>query len=152
MLGGFNIHVNNPEHLDTIIVNDFLELFDLISITTFPTHVFRHTLDLVITSCHRLIKSIKQGHFLSDHCFVDSTLHVSRPVPPKKLIKFCNLKTSTAFNFTQIYGIVWRTNQNNWTIKLSNTTQNYVRSLISMHQSKRRESGTVTMNPGSMIK
>ena len=88
MLGDFNIHVDNPEHPDTIISNDFLGSFDLINITTFPTHVSRHTLDLVITSSHGLIKSIKQGFFLSDHCSVDSTLHVSRPVQPEKLIKF----------------------------------------------------------------
>ena len=100
------------------------------------------------------IKSIKQGHFLSDHCFVDSTLHVSRPVPPKKLIKFHKTppKTSTVLNFTWTCGIAWRTKLNNYIIKLSNTTQNYMRSWISMHQSKRRESGTVTINPGSSDK
>ena len=92
MLDDFNIHVNNPEHPDTIIFYDFLESCDLINFTTFPTHVSIHTLDLVITSSYRFIKSIKQGHFLLDHCFVNSTLHVSRPVPPKKLIKFCKHK------------------------------------------------------------
>ena len=40
---------------------------------------------------------------------------------------------------------------NNCMIKLSNKTQNYMRSWISMHLSKRSESGTVTINPGSMI-
>ena len=63
MLGDFNIHVDNPEHPDTIIFNDFLESFDLINFTTFATHASRYTLDLVITSSHGLIKSIKQGHF-----------------------------------------------------------------------------------------
>ena len=58
MLGDFNIHVNNPEHPDTVIFNEFLESFDLINFTTFPTHVSRHTLNLVITSSHELIKSI----------------------------------------------------------------------------------------------
>ena len=36
MLGDFNIHVDNPEHPDTVIFNDFLESFDLINFTTFP--------------------------------------------------------------------------------------------------------------------
>ena len=90
MLGDFKIHVGNPEHPDTVIFNDFLESFDLINFTTFPTHTSRHTLDLVITSSHELIKSIK--HFLLDHCFVDATLHVSRSVPPKNPIKFCKPK------------------------------------------------------------
>ena len=32
------------------------------------------------------------GHFLSDHCFIDATLHVSRIELLKKQIKFCKLK------------------------------------------------------------
>ena len=109
MLDGFNIHVNNPEHPDTVIFNDFLESFDLTNFITFPSHVSRHTLDLVIMSSHRLIKSIKQGHFLLDHCFVDSTLHVSRPVLPKKIIKFCKLKS---INSTQIHTDLWECLEN----------------------------------------
>ena len=104
MLGDFNIHVNNPEHPGTVIFNDFLESFYLIYFTTFPTHVSRHTLDLVITSSHGVIKSIKQGHFLLDRCFLDSTLHVSRPVPQKKLIKFHKLKN---INSTQLHLDLW---------------------------------------------
>ena len=92
MLGDFNIHIDKPEHPDTATFNDFLESFDLVNYTTFPTHISRHTLDLVITSSHRLIKSIEQGHFLSDHCFIDATLHVNRIVPLKKHVKFHKLK------------------------------------------------------------
>ena len=86
MLGDFNIHMDKPEHPDTITFYDFLESFDLFNFTTFPTHISNHTLDLVITSSHRLIKSIEQGHFLSDHCFVNVILHVSRTEPLKKQI------------------------------------------------------------------
>ena len=42
MLGDFNVHVNNPEDPDTVIFNDFLESFDLINFTLFPTHVQTH--------------------------------------------------------------------------------------------------------------
>ena len=92
MLDDFNIHTDKPEHPDTVIFNDFPESFDLIAFTTFPTHISKHTLDLVITSSHRLIKSIGHGHFLSDYCFVDITLHVSRTEPLKMPIKFCKVK------------------------------------------------------------
>ena len=92
MLGDFNIHVDNPELPDTVIFNNFLESFELINFTTFPTHISKHTLYLVITSSHRLIKSIGQGHFLSDHCFVDVTLHVSRTIPPRIPTKFHKLQ------------------------------------------------------------
>ena len=100
MLGDFNIHMDKPEHPDTVIFNDFLKSFDLINLTTFPTHIYKHTLDLVITSSHRLIKSIGQGHFLSDHSFVDVTLHVSRTEPLKIQLSFVNLKISIVLYFT----------------------------------------------------
>ena len=64
MLGDFNIHMDKPEHPDTVMFNDFLQSFDLINFTTFPTHISKHTLDLVITISHRLIKSIGTGPFL----------------------------------------------------------------------------------------
>ena len=56
MLGDFNIYMDKPEHPDIAIFNGFLESFDLINFTTFPTHISKHTLDLVIKSSHRLIK------------------------------------------------------------------------------------------------
>ena len=99
MLGNFNIHMDKPEHPDTITFNEFLESFDLFNLTTFPTHISKHTLDLVITSSHRCIKSIEQGHFLSDHCFIDVTLHLSRTEPLKKQIKFCKLKNINSTQF-----------------------------------------------------
>ena len=92
MLGDFNIHMDKPEHRDTVIFNDFLESFDLINFTTFPTHISKHTLDLVITSSHSLVKSIGQVHFFSDHCFVDVILHVSRTEPLKIPVKYHKLK------------------------------------------------------------
>ena len=99
MLGDFNIHMDNSEHPDTATFNDFLESFNLVNCTTFPTHISKHTLDLVITSSHRLIKSIEQGHFLSDYCFVDATLHENRTEPLKKHIKFCKLKNINSAQF-----------------------------------------------------
>ena len=92
MLGDFNIHMDKPEHPDTVTFNDFLESFDLVNYTTFPTDLSRHTLDLVKTNSYGLIKSIEQGHYLSDHCFLDITLHVNRTEPIKKQIKFHKLK------------------------------------------------------------
>ena len=50
MLGDFNVHMDKPEHPDTATFNDFFESFDLVNFTTFPMHISKHTLDLVITS------------------------------------------------------------------------------------------------------
>ena len=99
MLGDFNIHMDKPEHPDTVTFNDFFESFDLVNYTTFPTHTPRHTLDLVITNLHRLVKSIEQGHFLPNHCFVDAILHVNRTEPLKKHITFCKLKNIISAHF-----------------------------------------------------
>ena len=41
MLGDFNIHMDKPEHPDTVTFNDILESFDLVNYTTFPTHLSR---------------------------------------------------------------------------------------------------------------
>ena len=98
MLGDFNIHMDKPEHPDTVTFNDFLESFDLVNYTTFPTHLSRHTLDLLIISSHGLRKSIEQGHYLSDHCFIDITLHVNRTEPIKNKSSFANSKTSAMLN------------------------------------------------------
>ena len=46
MLRDFNIHMDKPDHPDTATFNDFLESFDLVNHTTFPTHISRHTLNL----------------------------------------------------------------------------------------------------------
>ena len=48
LIGDFNIHMDNPEDLDTIIFNDFLDSLDLINLVNFGTHTSNHTLDLVI--------------------------------------------------------------------------------------------------------
>ena len=68
MLGDFNIHMDKPEHPDTVTVNDFLESFDLVNYTTFPTHLSRHTLDLVITNS-------KSFYWCSD---MKNTAHVNQ--------------------------------------------------------------------------
>ena len=99
VLGNFNINMDKPEHPDMVTFNNFLESFNLFNFTIFPTHISKHTLDLVITSSHRLIKSIEQGHFLSDHCFIDVTLYISRTEPLKKHIKFCKLKNINSAQF-----------------------------------------------------
>ena len=84
----FNIHMDNPENPDTIIFNDFLESFGLTNFVSFPTHQSNHTIDLMITHHSSIIKSVRQGEFFSDHCFINANLHIDRPILPKKN---CNL-------------------------------------------------------------
>ena len=43
MLGAFNIHMDKPEHPDTVIFNDFLESFDLINTSLHFPHIYPNT-------------------------------------------------------------------------------------------------------------
>ena len=77
LIGDFNIHVDDPEDLDTITFNDFLDSLDLINLVNFGTHTCNHTLYLVIQSNSLKVNSnTLQGHFLSDHAFILHTLKV----------------------------------------------------------------------------
>ena len=49
ILGDFNIHVNDQDDLDNILLQDWLEASGLINHVTFPTHISGNTLDLVLT-------------------------------------------------------------------------------------------------------
>ena len=40
LIGNFNIHMDDPEDLDTITFIDFLDSLDLINLVNFRTHTF----------------------------------------------------------------------------------------------------------------
>ena len=92
LTGDFNIHMDNPENPDTIIFNDFLESFGLTNFVRFPTHQSNHTIDLMISHHSSIIKSVRQGEFFSDHCFINANLHIDWPIPPKKILTYQKLK------------------------------------------------------------
>ena len=77
LLGDFNIHMDNPEDLDTITFNDFLDSLDLINLINFGTHTSNYTLDLIIQSrSFKVNSNTLQGHFLADHAFIHHTLKI----------------------------------------------------------------------------
>ena len=49
ILGDLNIHMDDLQHPDTIIFNDFLDSFNLKNHVSFHTHTSKHYLDLCIT-------------------------------------------------------------------------------------------------------
>ena len=100
LTGDFNIHMDNPENPDTIIFNDFLESFGLTNFVSFPTHQSNHTIDLMITHHSSIIKSVRQGGFFSDHCFINANLHIDWPIPPKKIVTYRKLKKLTKSSST----------------------------------------------------
>ena len=77
--GDFNIHMDNPNNLDTKNFTQVLADFGLISHVSGPTHIGGHTLDLVITRQEStLVKSVRAEDIISDHlmlCFTHSLHH-----------------------------------------------------------------------------
>ena len=79
-VGDFNIHVDDSSDSDTITFMDLLDSYNMLNKVTFPTHVKHHSLDLVIENRdNTVVTHVKEGLFLSDHCFVHSTLDIITP-------------------------------------------------------------------------
>ena len=89
LIGDFNVHMDDPEDLDTITFNDLLDSLDLTNLVNFGTHTSNHTLDLVIQSNSFKVNSkTLQGHFLLDHAFLHHTLKVEKDPPPTHMANF----------------------------------------------------------------
>ncbi|KAJ8018487.1 RNA-directed DNA polymerase from mobile element jockey [Holothuria leucospilota] len=76
ILGDFNIHVDDQCDPSTLRFTGLLDSFDLENKASSPTHTSGHTLDLVITRSNSRIDvtSVLADHFLSDHCFIHTSL------------------------------------------------------------------------------
>ena len=82
-IGDFNIHVDedNPE---TTNFNDFMESFNLKNLVSFSTHIYQHTLDLVLDDRDNpIVQGVTKGHLQLDHNFIHMIMAVSRPNPDK---------------------------------------------------------------------
>ena len=87
LVGDFNVHVDNPDNPDTILLKDLLASYNLVNRINFPTHKLQHTLDLIIDNGdNSLIMSTSRGLLISDHSFVHCTLNVKHPLPSPKTI------------------------------------------------------------------
>ena len=83
MIGDFNIHMDDPLDSDTILLNDFLDAFNLTNKVDFPTHRSGHQVDLILTSrASATVHSILQGHQLADHNVLHAYLQVPYPKHP----------------------------------------------------------------------
>ena len=93
MIGDFNIYMDITDDPNTITFNDFLDSFNLHNHVNFPTHKCLHYLDPVITNTNwNIMHTVKQGHMLSDHDFIDCSLHIENPKPQTKTITYRKLK------------------------------------------------------------
>ena len=93
LVGDFNVHVDNPDNSDTILLDDLLASYNLVKRVNFPTLKLQHTLDLIIDNGDNLlIMSTSRGLLISDHNFVHCTLNVKHPLPSPKTIQYRQIK------------------------------------------------------------
>ena len=99
LIGDFNIHIDSPEALDTILFNDFLDSLNLKNLVYFSTHFSNHSIDLIIIDKNlSLISHPRRGHMLSDHHFILADLQIITQPPPIKTIKYRKLKSTSPSN------------------------------------------------------
>ena len=58
-------------------------------------------LDLFITLQSSVIKSVSQGEFFSDHCFINALLHLDCPTPKPKTVSYRKLKGINTIEFNK---------------------------------------------------
>ena len=93
MIGDFNIHMDITDDPNAITFNDFLDSFNLHNHVNCPTHKSLHYLDLVITNTNwNIMHTVKQGHMLSHHTFIDSSQHIEELNPQTKTVTYRKLK------------------------------------------------------------
>ena len=89
--------MDNKLNVDTILIDDILEAFNLINNVNFPTHIVNHTLDLVINQQDsRIIQSIERGELLSDHHFINFKVLMETMKQLFKVIKCRSLQNIDA--------------------------------------------------------
>ena len=94
VLGDFNVHVDKPDHIQTIKLTELLDVFSLTQHVTFPTHVSGHTLDLVISrEGSGLVNTPHCGELLSDHYCIDGKVHLPGREKITKHITYRPLKS-----------------------------------------------------------
>ena len=89
----FNIQMDNPHHLDSIIFHDFFKSFNLTNLITEATHKSQHTLNLIITDKSSDIAFKPElDRMLSDHSFIHCNLNMAKPMRNGALITKSQLK------------------------------------------------------------
>ena len=93
IVGDLNIHMEDTSNADTRLFLDVLKSLNLQNRVGFPTHISKHTIDLIIHDkllC--AVANVQPGHFLSDHCLIHCTLDAEKPKQPSQVISYRKLK------------------------------------------------------------
>ena len=118
--------MENKLNMHTVLFDDKLEAFNLISKVNFPTHIANHTLDLVITQQDSsMIQSIERGELLSDHHFINFKVLMETKKQLFKVIKCRSLKNIDAVELSQDLAINTTQMMHNGTTDVTTLAQQY---------------------------
>ena len=93
IVGDINIPQNKTDSLDTISLNEILELYDLEQHVSTPTHKWGNTIDWVMSIKNsEEFLDLHTSEFLSDHCTVEVLNNIKSPNTVKTRSVVRNLK------------------------------------------------------------
>ena len=105
-MGDLNIHVNNLEDPDNILLQNWLKAFGMINHVTFPTHTSGNTLDLVLSKHKQQLQilSVQPGLSVSDHTKVFVHVDMVKPALTRSVISVRRLNTMQLEDFSAELG------------------------------------------------
>ena len=100
IVGDLNVHINQQDEGNAIILSDMLEFFNIANHVEFPIHKLQNTLDLVINQQDsKHIRNVCQGHLLSDHHLVLFDITSKNKVPLSRKQTFRKYKSINLEDF-----------------------------------------------------
>ena len=93
IVGDINIPWNKTENLDTISLNEILELYNLEQHVSTPTHKWGNTVDWVMSiKTSEEFLDLHTSDFLSDNCTTEWLYNIKRPNTVKARSVVINMK------------------------------------------------------------
>ena len=102
-MGDFNIHMDNLEDVDSCLLHDTINAFNLKQQVNIPMHNLGHILDLIITENLQEyeVEKIILGPYLSDHQFITIQLTECKPKVQQLLMKYRRIPTDIMQGFNR---------------------------------------------------
>ena len=90
---------NKPENLDTISMQEMLDMHDLNQHIHTQAHKNRNSIDQLISNTANIIHDITNKDYISDHSFIEWKFQISRKSTEKIQKSRCNLAKINEENF-----------------------------------------------------
>ena len=102
-MGDFNIHMDDLQDVDSCLLHDTINAFNLNQKVNIPTQNLGHILGLIITeTLHKYgVEKIILGPYLSDHWFITIQLTEIQPKVQQLLMKHRRIPTDIMQGFNR---------------------------------------------------